>query len=187
MKLRILTKADSENLTWKLRFVLVIALISFVVDMSVPRVAFAESTVVVDQDQAILKDETANPDLDLLTQRFIENADEPVNIVDPYIVTREMKVVSTAYSSTKDQTDSTPCITANGYNVCKSGIENVVAANFLKFGTKIRIPELYGDQIFTVQDRMHPRFNNRVDFWKASRESAKKFGVKYIKIQVLKD
>ena len=63
----------------------------------------------------------------------------------------------TAYSSTVDQTDSTPCITANGFDLCAHDQEDVIAANFLPFGTKVRMPELFGDQIFTVQDRMNAR------------------------------
>src|SRR3989339_658118 len=55
----------------------------------------------------------------------------------------------TAYSSTVDQCDSTPCITANGYNLCENNKENVIATNFLPFGTKIRIPKQFGDRVFT--------------------------------------
>ena len=59
----------------------------------------------------------------------------------------------TAYSSDVSQCDSTPCITANGFNLCEHGVEDSVAANFLSFGTKIRIPEIFGDQVFIVRDR----------------------------------
>ncbi len=88
-------------------------------------------------------------------------------------------VTMTAYSSTKDQTDATPCITANGYNVCKHGSENVIAANFLPFGTRVQFPELFGDREFIVQDRMNRRYTNRVDVWMKSRGSAKQFGIKH--------
>lgn len=91
----------------------------------------------------------------------------------------------TAYSSTVDQTDATPCITANGYDVCKNNKEDIIATNMLPFGTKVRIPELYGDRVFTVQDRMHPRFAQRVDVWMKSRGEAKKFGVKHAHIEVV--
>jgi hypothetical protein len=42
----------------------------------------------------------------------------------------------TAYNSEVGQCDSTPCITANGFNVCEHGIEDTVAANWLPFGAK---------------------------------------------------
>lgn len=93
--------------------------------------------------------------------------------------------VMTAYNSEVGQTDNSPCITANGFDVCKHGQEDTIAANFLKFGTKVRIPELYGDRIFVVRDRMNVKHPNRVDIWMKDRSSAIKFGVKTAKIQVL--
>lgn len=101
------------------------------------------------------------------------------------------KVVSTsthtmtAYSSEAAQTDASPCITANGFNVCEHGIEDTIAANFLPIGTKVKIPDLFGDRIFTVRDRMNQRHANRVDVWMKDKASAIKFGVKVAKIQVL--
>ncbi|MEK7627296.1 MAG: hypothetical protein AAB397_01795 [Patescibacteria group bacterium] len=90
-------------------------------------------------------------------------------------------VTITAYSSTPDQTDSTPFITA--YNTFVR--DGIVAANFLKFGTKIKIPRYFGDKIFTVEDRMHQRFSNRVDIWFPTRQDAKNFGVKITELVVL--
>ncbi|MEK7103033.1 MAG: hypothetical protein AAB870_01660 [Patescibacteria group bacterium] len=100
---------------------------------------------------------------------------------------RVMIVSATAYSSTPDQTDGSPCITANGYNVCKGNQENVLAANFLPFGTKVRLPDIYGDRIFIVQDRMARRFSNRIDVWMKTRQAAMQFGIKKVKIEVLED
>ena len=93
----------------------------------------------------------------------------------------KIKVVVTGYSSTPDQTDDTPFITASGKRV-KDGI---IAANFLKFGARVQIPELYGDKIFVVEDRMHRRFNNRVDIWFTSRHTALKFGKQEVEIVIL--
>ena len=95
------------------------------------------------------------------------------------------EIVLTAYSSTIDQTDASPCITATGFNVCKHNKENIIAANFLPFGTKVRIPELYGDKVFVVQDRMNKRYSARVDIWMKTRTKAKQFGVKRAKIEVV--
>lgn len=93
--------------------------------------------------------------------------------------------VMTAYNSEAAQTDDSPCITANGFNVCEHGIEDTIAANFLKMGTKVKIPDLYGDRIFVVRDRMNKKHPDRVDIWMKDRASAIKFGVKTAKIQVL--
>ncbi|MEK7554504.1 MAG: hypothetical protein AAB518_00765 [Patescibacteria group bacterium] len=80
----------------------------------------------------------------------------------------------TGYSSTVDQTDDTPFLTASNTSVR----DGVVAANFLPIGTKIQIPKLFGNKVFVVEDRMHQRFNDRIDIWFADRELAKQFGLR---------
>lgn len=90
-----------------------------------------------------------------------------------------------AYNSEEAQCDSTPCITANGFNLCEHGIEDSVAANFLRFGTKIRIPDLFGERIFVVRDRMNKRYTDRIDIWMLEKPDAKKFGIKIAKIEIL--
>jgi len=95
---------------------------------------------------------------------------------------KTIKVVITAYSSTPDQTDDTPFTTASGKTV-KDGI---VANNMLPFGTKIKIPALYGDKVFEVQDRMNKRKSDyHFDIWFPTRELATEFGVKTAEIEVL--
>lgn len=91
----------------------------------------------------------------------------------------ERRIVSslTAYNSEASQCDSSPCITANGYNVCE-GDGATVAANHLPFGTKVRIPEYFGDKVFVVRDRMNSRYSNRIDVWMESKQEAIQFGVK---------
>lgn len=92
---------------------------------------------------------------------------------------RKMRVLATAYSSTVDQCDSSPFITANGTHV----YDGTLAANFLKFGTKVRFPALYGDKIFTVEDRM--RSNSKVDLWFPTRQEAKNFGARVVEMEIL--
>jgi len=99
-------------------------------------------------------------------------------------VAKKVKVVLTAYSSTPDQTDDTPFITANGKHV----IDGIVANNMLPFGTKIRIPSIYGYKIFTVEDRMNARKSKyHVDIWMPDRQSAIDFGAKTAEIEILKN
>ncbi len=64
--------------------------------------------------------------------------------------------------------------------------DGVVAANFLPFGTKIKIPSLFGDKIFTVEDRMSSRFQNTVDIVVSSQREARSFGVKSAYIEIIK-
>lgn len=91
----------------------------------------------------------------------------------------------TAYNSEAAQTDNSPCITANGFNLCKHGQEDSIAANWLPFGTQVMIPELFGDRVFVVRDRMNSRFSDRVDVWMLDHGQALKFGVKVATVQVL--
>lgn len=90
-----------------------------------------------------------------------------------------LRVLATAYSSTVDQTDADPFTTASGTRV-KSG---TMAANFLPFGTKVRI----GSQIYTVQDRMNARYNGSyvVDLWQPSRQAANQFGVRVLEMEII--
>ncbi len=100
---------------------------------------------------------------------------------------KTMKLYVTAYSSTPEQTDNTPCIAASGYDLCSHNKENVVATNFLPFGTKVRFPELDPNKIYTVVDRMHERYNSRMDIWMTSKEDARKFGLKYLTVEIYKE
>lgn len=89
-------------------------------------------------------------------------------------------VTATAYNSLVAQTDSTPFITASG-TPTRHG---VIAANFLPIGTQVTIPDYYGDQIFTVEDRMNPRYTDRIDIWMAEQAEARQFGKRSITIYV---
>jgi 3D (Asp-Asp-Asp) domain-containing protein len=99
-----------------------------------------------------------------------------------YKVAGKITVVVTAYSSTPDQTDDTPFITASG----KTTKDGIVANNYLPFGTKVKIPELYGEKVFIVEDRMSwKKSNNHFDVWFSSYQEAKNFGVKRTVIEIL--
>ncbi|MFA4873385.1 MAG: hypothetical protein WC659_05620 [Patescibacteria group bacterium] len=105
---------------------------------------------------------------------------QPLPQIESLVLSAQHAVVITAYSSTVDQTDGDPWTTASGTRV-KDGI---IAANFLPFGTRVRIPGLFGDKVFYVTDRMHPRFSDRVDVWMTTREEALQFGAKVATIEV---
>jgi len=100
---------------------------------------------------------------------------------DTPVVVAQYWVPVTAYSSTIDQTDSTPFITASGTDVR----DGVIACNFLRFGTKVRFPQLYGDKIFIVEDRMALKNSHKMDIWFVTREQAKQFGIKIAKVEIL--
>jgi len=96
--------------------------------------------------------------------------------------TKKLKVVITAYSSTVWQTDNTPFVTAAGTEVR----DGIVANNLLPFGTRVRIPELYGNKVFIVEDRMHYKKGYyHVDIWFASYDEALDFGAQTTYIEIL--
>ena len=98
------------------------------------------------------------------------------------VVVKTVKMMVTAYSSTPDQTDDSPFITASGKHVA----DGIVAINGLKFGTKVRIPSLYGDKVFVVEDRMHERMGKQhADVWMASRAAAINFGAKIAVVEII--
>ena len=84
----------------------------------------------------------------------------------------------TAYNSVPGQTDDTPCIGAQGTDICtlhENGT-NTCAANFLPLGTLIEIEDL-GSCI--VRDRMNSRYYRRIDWYmNLNIADAKTFGVK---------
>lgn len=81
---------------------------------------------------------------------------------------------STAYTSRLEETDADPFVTADGSDVR----DGVLATNMLPFGTKVRLPTVFGDRIFEVHDRMNTRYTYRVDVWMADYATAKKYGMK---------
>lgn len=90
-------------------------------------------------------------------------------------------VPMTAYTSRPEETDSTPFITADGSHVR----DGIVACNFLPFGTKVRIPSLFGDKVFEVHDRMNKRYPYKMDFWMEDLGEARQFGVRYAHIEIV--
>ncbi|HUC01463.1 MAG TPA: hypothetical protein VMA75_00970 [Candidatus Paceibacterota bacterium] len=87
----------------------------------------------------------------------------------------------TAYTSDPDETSDHPLITASGAMVH----DGVVADNLLPFGTEIEIPALFGNKIFTVEDRTSEKFTGRVDIWMPTRTEAVDFGIQKAQIVVL--
>lgn len=93
---------------------------------------------------------------------------------------RVFYVVATAYSSSIDECWGDPTITASGKKV----FDRLVAANFLPFGAKMRLPEVFGAKMFEVQDRMNARYDKRIDLWMPSKAEAKQFGIRWVKVEL---
>ena len=130
--------------------------------------------------------ETVDPSFaaSVMNAPVIDNTTQITNSLQPAAQAEERYTTIrtvTAYTSTVDQCDSTPFITANGTRVH----DGIVAANWLKFGTRVRIPEMFGDKVFIVTDRMNPRFADRMDIWMDNYDNAIKFGTRHLTIEVL--
>jgi len=97
-------------------------------------------------------------------------------------VIKKLRVIVTGYSSSIFETDDDPYITSAGTRVR----EGIVANNLLPIGTKIKIPEIYGDKIFVVEDRMNRKKGYyHVDIWFPSYWQAKNFGAQKTHIEIL--
>ncbi len=117
-----------------------------------------------------------------LTSASLMQPSSVLTVPAPKATTKKiMRVRASAYSSTPDQTDGNPFITANGTRVR----DGIIAANFLPFNTLVKIPELYGDKIFLVTDRMNRRYTNTIDIWFPDRTSALQFGRKTVTIEIV--
>ena len=101
------------------------------------------------------------------------------NCVDPselykfnttFKIYRTYNVIATCYTASPDETDDSPFITANGTDLRKTK-DNVIAANWLPFGTKV---EIDGKE-YVVHDRMNKRYSKyRVDILVGSKKEAMK-------------
>jgi len=113
---------------------------------------------------------------------MVAKADAGGFVVPERPVIRKYTVDSTAYTSSVEECDSDPFITADG-STTRDGI---IAANFLPFNTKIRIPELFGDKVFEVHDRMNARYWYRVDVWMEKKNDMRQYGIhRNVTIEVL--
>lgn len=98
----------------------------------------------------------------------------PVNKEERPQTLKTIYMDSTSYTSRAQETDADPFITADGSEVR----DGIVATNVLPFGTKVRIPTVFGDRIFTVHDRMNARYSYRIDVWSNDLAKAKQYGLK---------
>lgn len=99
-----------------------------------------------------------------------------------------LQVVVTGYSSTPDQTDSTPFLTASMTQV-RRGV--IALSRDLIRTYNPRAPFRYGDRVtvegigeFVVEDTMHERYRRRADIWFESADEAIQWGKKTLKISL---
>jgi len=159
------------------RNIFMILMLTLIITGSLP---FFEDRI---QGKRLNLDPSAVPEmtnLAVLEENSLFSSSSPNN-PDPQVI-EKMKVVITAYSSSVWETDDTPYLTAAGTSVR----EGIVANNLLPFGTKIKIPELYGERVFVVEDRMNwEKGKYHIDIWFPDYWQALNFGAKRTYIEIL--
>lgn len=94
------------------------------------------------------------------------------------ITTRTATV--TAYNTVPAQTDSSPCISASGHNIC--GRDDVTACpRSIAFGTIIEINR----KRYYCYDRLSSKYDNRFDIsFDKDVQSAKEWGIKTLEVKI---
>jgi 3D (Asp-Asp-Asp) domain-containing protein len=98
-------------------------------------------------------------------------------------VTKTIYTTVTAYSSSVDECGIDPFTMASGERV----FDGAIAHQYLPFNTKVRFPEVFGEKIFVVKDRLGPQFTSyyHVDMWVHSKAEAKAWGARVVKMEIL--
>lgn len=92
----------------------------------------------------------------------------------------------TAYRAVMAECDSDPLVTADGTAIGAFSDLNIIAANHLPFGTKVRIPEYFGDKVFEVRDRMNARYTHRIDILMTNAKDVDQWGIKRrVKVEII--
>lgn len=94
-------------------------------------------------------------------------------------VYEEIWAVVTGYSSSPDETDDTPFVTASGTST-RPGI--VACPRRYLFGTLA----LIGGKIYECEDRLNPKYDNRFDIWHGSKGEAWEFGANKVLVKLLR-
>jgi 3D (Asp-Asp-Asp) domain-containing protein len=104
-----------------------------------------------------------------------------------YIIKAEAVRIVTAYNAGDPrQTDDTPCISANGENLCKAlaAGKKRCAANFVPLGSRLHVDKV---GVCLVTDRTNKRYGNRVDIAMHRHElhKARQFGRQKLKVRII--
>lgn len=106
----------------------------------------------------------------------------------PQVEEREDRILrsywsqATVYHSVPEQTDGDPFTMATGERV----FDGAVAANCLPFNTRLRMPELFGEKVFVVKDRLAADKSCFViDIWQDHTTNPPSFGAPVTKIEIL--
>jgi len=126
------------------------------------------------------------------TKLELNEISSPVAITSPEPKSEEISLYGiksetirevTMYNSLPEQTDDTPCISADGTNICELDY-NVCATNAFPFGTVLYVDKL-GECV--VHDRMNKRYKERIDWYaKMDLQRALNFGIQNLAVMEVK-
>ena len=102
------------------------------------------------------------------------------------VISETIRVVTAYNVGDPSQTDDTPCISANGENICRALAEGEMrcAANFVPLGSRLHVDKV---GVCLVTDRMNRRYRNRVDIAmrKDEHRKALRFGRQKLQVKIL--
>jgi len=114
---------------------------------------------------------------------------EPQVLGKDFIIADEFYGEITAYASLDPEAKEGMCYSGDP-NITASGTqvrEGVAAANFMEFGTKFMLPDLYGDRVFVVEDRMARSYGfPNIDIWVWTHDEAYEIGRTITKVQIIR-
>lgn len=146
--------------------------------------------------------------VDLAITPELTVAAEPLEVAAPELLgpvaNPVLQVKATGYNSLASQTDSTPHITSTG-ETTRFGIIAVsrdLLGDELPYGSLVRIKEfgsyyngrgagryqdlLDSQDLFIVEDTMHPRKQNQIDVWFPRLSDALNWGVRQAEVEVIR-
>lgn len=153
----------------------VVVIFCLITSVSIPEFVFAENVGFYNLHSNL---KVLNPVIGIKEKDVKYNIELPLSGFKKHRYSK--KIIVTFYSSDPDQTDDTPYVTASGAYVR----DGIAASNCLPLGTRIKIPAIYGDKVFVIQDRMNERYKCRIDIWVKSREEAVTRGVEFTEVLI---
>ena len=175
----------AKTIIWDISHFAPAAVFLFVSLVPSEALAYAQQLANAHQPLVFIRDEDLAADAIMGAEKWPDQDDEEAASTVSRIpkakalaVGSKVRVLATAYSSTADQTDMNPWITASGTRVHPG----TLAANFLPFGSHVII----NGQKYTVEDRLNARYNGKyiVDLWFPSRAEALQFGVRVVEMEI---
>ena len=114
------------------------------------------------------------------TKIVIAEPGDEMRRVEGVSIAEKFNTEVTAYSSSPDEADDTPFISADG-NTVYDGL--AACPRRYDFGTRVMID----NRIYTCGDRLAEKYDHRFDIWKATKQEAIDYGMTVKEVAILAD